>query len=82
MIALTPALFGFDSSARAFLYHELGFCEFRKASAFGHQFIERSAFDHAAIIEYQDTGGVANGGEPVRDHGLDIAEFAMISSTI
>src|SRR5882762_1025019 len=53
-------LFGFDSGARILLHHELGLREFRKASALGHQFIESSAFDHAPVVEHQDTGGVAN----------------------
>src|SRR5215216_1471871 len=68
VIALTQALFGSDSSSRALLHHELGLREFRKASAFGHQFIESSSFDHAAVVKHEDAGGVANGRKPVRDH--------------
>src|SRR5712672_3388040 len=61
-------LFGLDRGARILVHHELGLREFREASALGDQFIERSAFDHAAIVEHQDTGGVANGRKPMRDH--------------
>ena len=64
------------------LHHELRARQFRKTPALRDKFIESSAFDHASIVEHQDTGGVANGRKSVRDHGLDIAKFATISSTI
>ena len=70
------------ASPRILLNHELGPREFRKTATLGDKFIESSAFDHASGVEYEDFRGVADGGKPVRDHGLDIAEFATISSTI
>ena len=33
-----------------------------------HQLVEGPALDDAAALEHQDAGGVADGGEPVRDH--------------
>src|ERR1700761_8423589 len=56
------------AAARGLLYHELGACEFRETSALRDQFIESSAFDHLTVLEYQDTGRVADGGETMRDH--------------
>src|SRR4029077_17070176 len=50
------------------LQHELGARHLGNAAAIGDQFVESSSFDHAAAIEYQDAGGVANRREPVRDH--------------
>ena len=33
-----------------------------------HQLVEAAGFDDAGVLEHQDTGGVADGGEPVGDH--------------
>src|SRR4029078_3103167 len=59
---------GIDGCPRLFLHHELGAREFRKTAAFGHQFIESSTFDHVAIVENQDSRGVADRGEAMCDH--------------
>ena len=50
------------------MHHELGAREFRKAAALGHEFIESSVFDHAAVVKYQNAGRVADGGETMGDH--------------
>src|SRR3981081_2282778 len=43
------------------LNHELSPCELRTTTAFRHQFIESSAFDHMSAVEHQDARGIANG---------------------
>src|SRR5258708_40307807 len=57
----STGLLRLDAGAGIFLHHELGPCQFRKTAAFCHQFIESSAFDHAAVVEHQDARGVADG---------------------
>src|SRR5438034_9570747 len=44
--------------ARDLLHHELGFRQLREMAAARHQFIESSALDHAAVLEYQNPRGV------------------------
>src|SRR6516164_6173321 len=56
-----------DAGSRALLNHELGPGEFRETAAFGHEFIESSAFDHPSVVEHQDSRRVSNGRKPVGD---------------
>src|SRR5205085_9120531 len=60
--------FRWQTGPRILLHHELSARQFRKTPAFRDKLVKSSTFDHAARIEHQDTGGVANRGEPVRDH--------------
>src|SRR6516225_11951342 len=56
-----------DAGSRALLNHELGPGEFRKTAAFGHEFIESSAFDHPSVLENQDSRRISNGRQPMGD---------------
>src|SRR6185437_7108704 len=67
---------------RILLDHELGAREFRKPAAFCHQFIEGSAFDHAARVEQQDPRGVTDSRKPVGDHERGAALHHFIESGI
>src|SRR3954447_3865049 len=49
-------------------HHELGAGELGEAAALMHKLIEVAGFHDASALEHQNTGGVADGGKPVRDH--------------
>src|SRR4051794_23780762 len=51
-------------------------------AAFGHEFIESSAFDHTPVLEHQDARGIADGGEAMGDHEGGAALHHFVESGI
>src|SRR5262245_25692828 len=58
----------FDPGLGRFAEHKLRAGEFREVTAEAHEFIEAAGFDDATVLEDQDARGIADGGEPMRDH--------------
>ena len=51
-------------------------------AAFGHEFIERSAFDYTPVLKHQDPRGIADGGETMGDHEGGAALHHFVESGI
>src|SRR5262245_7054068 len=58
----------FEPRLGALRHHELGAGELGELAALLYQLIEVAALDDVSALEHEDAGGIANGGETVRDH--------------
>src|SRR5262245_9352804 len=49
-------------------HHELRARQLGEHAVGGHQLLERATLDDVSATEHQDAVGMADGGEPMRDH--------------